>query len=194
MLVIEGEGRADVSLIEGTIQMTNIDDSALAGGNGNGAANQADAPQFRILAQYVKDLSFENPDAPASLRKSDEKPTTDVSIDVQARKGQEEEFEVELRMIVNSKRGEDVLFLFELVYAGIFVLKNIPEESLQPVLLIECPRLLFPFARNIVAETVRDGGLPPFMLDPIDFAALYRQQMEKAQSEAQAAQGAAQTQ
>ena len=75
MLVIEGEGRADVSLIEGTIQMTNIDDSALAGGNGNGAANQADAPQFRILAQYVKDLSFENPDAPASLRKSDEKPT-----------------------------------------------------------------------------------------------------------------------
>ncbi len=174
--------------------MTDIDDSAVAGSNGNGAANQADGPQFRILAQYVKDLSFENPDAPASLKKDESKPTTDVSIDVQARKGQDDEFEVELKMIVNSRRGDDVLFLFELVYAGMFILKNIPEESLQPVLLIECPRMLFPFARGIVANTVRDGGLPPFMLDPIDFSQLYRQQMDKAQEEAQAGQGATPTQ
>ncbi|TNE41629.1 MAG: protein-export chaperone SecB [Alphaproteobacteria bacterium] len=162
--------------------MTDIDSGAAQGNNG--AVNPEDAPQFRVLAQYIKDLSFENPGAPGSLRKSDEQPKTDVSIDVQARRGTEDEYEAEIKLNVSSKRGDETLFIIELVYAGVFVIKNIPEESLQPVLLIECPRLLFPFARNILANVARDGGFPPLMLDPIDFATLYRQQLAAAQAEA----------
>lgn len=172
--------------------MTDIESGIAAGSNGSGAVNPEEAPQFRVLAQYIKDLSFENPGAPGSLRSSDEKPKTDVAIDVQARRGQTDEYEAEIKLNVTSKREDDVLFIVELVYAGVFVIKNIPEESIQPVLLIECPRLLFPFARNILANVARDGGFPPLMLDPIDFSTLYRQQLAAAQENAdEASQGQA---
>jgi preprotein translocase subunit SecB len=167
--------------------MTNIDSGAPQGTNGAGAASPEEAPQFRVLAQYIKDLSFENPGAPASLRSGEEKPQTDVSIDVQARRGKEDEYEAEIKLNVSSKRGEEVLFIIEIVYAGVFMIKNVPEESLQPVLLIECPRMLFPFARNILANLARDGGFPPLMLDPIDFSSMYRQQLAAAQEKAQQA-------
>ena len=157
-----------------------------------GAGNPAEAPdlsqlpQFRVLGQYVKDLSFENPGAPNSLRPTGEGPKTDIGIDVQARRreGEEDQYEADLKLNISAKRGDEVLFIIELVYGGVFLLKNIPPESLQPALLIECPRLLFPFARQIVADVSKDGGFPPIMLDPIDFAALYRQQLEAAQKQA----------
>lgn len=156
-------------------------DAGAAAGN----VNEQELPQFRILAQYVKDLSFENPNAPESFRTGEDVPKTDVGIDVQARRRDEpDHFEAEIKLTISSKRGDTTLFIVELEYGGIFLIKNVVEESLQPVLLIECPRMLFPFARRIIADTVRDGGFPPMMLDPIDFAALYRAQLERAQQQA----------
>lgn len=162
-------------------------DAGAAAGN----VSEEDLPQFRILAQYVKDLSFENPNAPNSFRNGGDAPKTDVGIDVQARRREEQDhYEAEIKLTISSKRGDETMFIVELEYGGIFLIKNVVEESLQPVLLIECPRMLFPFARRIIADTVRDGGFPPMMLDPIDFAALYRAQLERAQQQAaQEAQG-----
>jgi len=145
------------------------------------------APRLSIAAQYIKDQSFENPGAPGSLTKSAKAPSIAVAIDVQVRRGVEPNYEVELKISVNAKQEENTVFLAELLYGGVFQLVNIPAESLQPVLLIECPRLLFPFARRIIADMTRDGGYPPLMLDNIDFATLYRQRMMQLQAEAEAA-------
>jgi preprotein translocase subunit SecB len=151
------------------------------GGNGNGEAlDQAGAPQIQVLAQYVKDLSFENPAAPMSLQ--GQKPALEVGVDVQARGLGVDQYEVLLRVRADAKSGTQTSFVCELAYAGVFMLKGIPAENMQPLLLIECPRLLFPFARRVVADTTRDGGFPPLLLDPIDFAALYRMQMARSQS------------
>jgi preprotein translocase subunit SecB len=159
---------------------------------GAGAAPQAQAapPQIQILAQYVKDLSFENPNAPQSLTAASEAPRIEVSVDVGARGMGQERFEIELRITAKAHRGETRAFVAEVLYAGLFALRNIPQEALQLVCLIECPRLIFPFARRILADATRDGGFPPLLLEPIDFAALYRQQEARAQ--AQAAQAPAQ--
>lgn len=166
--------------------MSDIDSSAIDnGGAQGGPVNPEDLPQFRILAQYIKDFSFENPGAPESLRPTQEQPQTDVGIDVQAKRREGDEYEATIRLNITSRREEEVSFLLELVYSGIFMVKNVPVESLQPVLLIECPRLLFPFLRRVVADITRDGGFAPLMLDPIDFAALYRSQMERAAAEQQ---------
>lgn len=174
--------------------MSDIDDSAIPGGQ-KGQADQVkpeDLPQFRILAQYIKDFSFENPNAPESMRPSEVQPTTDVGIDVQARRREGEEFEATIRLNITSRREDTVSFILELEYNGVFLIKNVPEESLQPLLLIECPRMLFPFLRRVVADITRDGGYPPLMLDPIDFAQLYRAQLENAaqQQQGQAAANA----
>lgn len=153
--------------------------------NGDAAAgDQAQGPTLRVLAQYTKDLSFENPNVPDSLRTDQEAPNVEVSLDVQARSLQEDNYESSITLRISSKRGETVAFLAELTYGGVFLIKGVPKENLQPILLIECPRLLFPFARAIISEAIRDGGFPPLMLEPIDFQALYRQRM--AQQEAQA--------
>ncbi len=157
----------------------------------SGAANpepSADAaPRLTIAAQYVKDQSFENPGAPGSLTKGAKVPMINVGIDVQVRRGAEPNYEVELKISVQAKQEEATVFLTELIYGGIFQLINIPADSLQPVLLIECPRLLFPFARRIIADMTRDGGYAPLMLDNIDFAQLYQQRMAQLQSQAEAA-------
>ncbi len=134
------------------------------------------APQVRVLAQYVKDLSFENPDSPNSLRGGLAAPNIDLSIDVQARKSAEDAYEVDLYIKAEAKRDGKVVFIGELKYGGLFQFVNIPAESLEPLLLIECPRTLFPFARRIMADITRDGGFPPLFIDPIDFASLYTQQ------------------
>jgi preprotein translocase subunit SecB len=134
----------------------------------------APAPNFQAVGQYIKDLSFENPGAPAGLT---ERPQIEFGIDVQARRGDDEHFEVELKLRVHAKSEQRQLFLLELAYAGLFRLQNIPEEAMQPVLLIQCPHMLFPFARRIVADIVRDGGMPPLMIEPIDFVALYQAKM-----------------
>jgi preprotein translocase subunit SecB len=139
-------------------------------------------PRIQIIGQYVKDLSFENPGAPASVV---QRPAIDLGVDLQARRRDIEHFEVELKLRVTAKAEEKTVFLLELVYAGLFHIQNVPEDILQQVLLIEGPHMLFPFARRIVADVVRDGGMPPLMIEPIDFAALFRAkaaELQKARS------------
>jgi preprotein translocase subunit SecB len=128
-------------------------------------------PNFQVVGQYIKDLSFENPGAPAGLT---ERPQIDFGVDVQARRGDDQHYEVELKLRVHAKSDTRQLFLLELAYAGLFRLQNIPEDAVQPVLLIQAPHMLFPFARRIVADVVRDGGMPPLMIEPIDFVALFQ--------------------
>lgn len=145
-------------------------------GTGNGMGNEGAGqggpqPRIQIVGQYVKDLSFENPGAPAAIT---QRPAIDLGVDLQARRMDGEHFEVELKLRVTAKNEEKPVFLLELVYGGLFQIQNVPEEVLQQVLLIEGPHMLFPFARRIVADVVRDGGMPPLMIEPIDFAGLFR--------------------
>jgi preprotein translocase subunit SecB len=140
-------------------------------------------PQLRILTQYVKDLSFENPSAPRTLGPLPEQPQIAVQVDVNVRRLSETDFEITLGVDVKARARDDTMFLVELQYAGLFRLENIPAESLEPMLLIECPRQIFPFARRIIADVTRDGGFPPLMIDPIDFVGLYQQRREAAAGE-----------
>lgn len=148
--------------------------------NGNGAPPEnAPLPQLNVLAQYIKDFSFENPNAPASLAPQQAQPAINIQINVGARNLAETEFEVTLSIEGKADSNGSVLFAFELAYAGVFRIQNVPQENLHPLVMIECPRLLFPFAREIVATSVRNGGFPPLMLDPVDFVGLYRQNMAR---------------
>jgi preprotein translocase subunit SecB len=143
----------------------------------NGADN---APQIGLIAQYVKDLSFENPNSPAIFQ-SQAQPRIDVQINVGTVVVAEDVHEVAMKLEVRAVGdGEITAFAVELVYAGLFGVRNVPAEQLQPFLYGEAPRLLFPFARRIIAETVRDGNFPPMLLDPIDFGAMYMQQLQQA--------------
>ncbi len=141
----------------------------------DGGAPQAPiGPGFRIVAQYVKDLSFENPKAPDSLR-VDGKPAIDMGVEMNAQGRPDGLFEVELRLTIKATTGGAMtVFNVELLYGGLFALQGVAEKDIEPLLLIECPRYLFPFAREIVGRATSDGGFyPPFMLDPIDFAGIY---------------------
>jgi preprotein translocase subunit SecB len=140
----------------------------------NGAQDDP-MPSLNALAQYTKDFSFENPNAPRSLTPQQNGPQISIQVNVNAKQIAEADFEVDLTLEGDAKTGEEVLFAFELTYAGIFRVRNIPQDQLHPVIMIECPRLLFPFARQMVADAVRNGGFPPLYIDPIDFVALYRQ-------------------
>jgi preprotein translocase subunit SecB len=152
--------------------------------NGNGAPADASLPpQLNVLAQYTKDLSFENPNAPASLAPQQQQPNINIQINVSANATAEHEFEVVLQVEGKADNAGSLLFSFELAYAGVFRVMNVPQENLHPLVMIECPRLLFPFAREIIATAVRDGGFPPLMLDPVDFVGLYRQNMERQAAE-----------
>ena len=144
----------------------------------NGSPAAATAPQLSVLAQYVKDLSFENPNAPQSLMPG-QQPQISIQINVDATPLSDNDIEVALRLEGKAEHEANLLFAFELTFAGVFRVQNVPQESLNAVVLIECPRLLFPFAREIVATAVRNGGFPPLLLDPFDFVALYRQKMEQ---------------
>jgi preprotein translocase subunit SecB len=145
-----------------------------------GAANPA--PQMKILGQYLKDLSFENPNAPQSLNTQANQPEISISVNVNARTISPTDFEVELHLDAKASHNDKVVFAAELLYAGVFRLENIPQEALHPVVLIECPRMLFPFARQVLADATRNGGFPPLMLDPIDFAAMYQKRLAQGQS------------
>ena len=148
--------------------------------NGNGTPPGAGAPpQLNVLAQYTKDLSFENPNAPGSLQQQGQPPQINIQINVSANNLSDTEFEVTLSVEGKAENAGKVMFSFELAYAGVFRIVNVPKENLHPLVMIECPRLLFPFAREIIATAVRDGGFPPLMLDPVDFVGLYRQNMER---------------
>jgi preprotein translocase subunit SecB len=151
---------------------------------GNGSSAPTNVPpgmenvRMQVLGQYVKDLSFENPGAPMSLSV---RPSIDLGVDLQAKRLDQERYEVEIKLRVSAKGEDKTLFLLELVYAGLLMIQNVPEEFLQQMLLIEAPHMLFPFARRVVADTIRDGGMPPLMIEPIDFAGLYRARMTEAQ-------------
>lgn len=161
----------------------------MAEGNGAPApqAQQGQGPQLNVLAQYIKDLSFENPNAPSSLQQSQQQPNINIQINVGADNLTPTDFEVSIKIDGKAEVAGKVLFSIELVYGGVFRIQGVPQESLHPFVMIECPRLLFPFAREIVANSVRNGGFPPLLLDPIDFVALYRQNMERAQGQPPAA-------
>ncbi len=145
--------------------------------NGGPGEDQAVQPQITVLAQYIKDLSFENPNAPRSLMTAGQQPQIGIQINVDAAPLSDTDVEVVLRLEGRAEIAGNVVFSFELAFGGVFRVANVPPESLNAMVLIECPRLLFPFAREIVFSTVRNGGFPPLMLDPIDFAGLYRQRM-----------------
>jgi preprotein translocase subunit SecB len=137
-------------------------------------AGAAAPQQLLINAQYIKDLSFENPRAPQSLMQQAGPPSVDINVDVNVQSIGPENYEVVLSIKAGAKAQEDTLFLVELAYAGIVTVRNVPQQMLGTVVLVEVPRLLFPFARNIIAETTRDGGFPPLMINPIDFSELAR--------------------
>lgn len=141
-------------------------------------------PSLNVVAQYVKDFSFENPRAPDSLRPKDGGPQIQVGVNVQSRQRSGVEFEVELKLEVSATQGDETVFHIELDYGGLFRVQNVPQQHLHPFVMIECPRLLFPFARQIVADAAVRGGFPPLMIDPIDFVALYQQYIQQVQSQA----------
>ena len=143
-------------------------------------AQQAQPPLL-VNLQYVKDLSFEVPHAPLIFGDMQTvQPEIGVKVNIHANPLKGSTFSVELQLNIDAKLGEKTAFILELVYGGVFTL-NVPDEHVQPMLLIECPRLLFPFARELVATAVRNGGFPPLLIDPIDFVGLYRQKMAQMQ-------------
>ena len=147
--------------------------------------NGATSPSLTILAQYTKDLSFENPGAPRSLQARDKAPAININVNVNANPLSDSDFDVVLTLNAEAKDGERVLFHTELVYGGVFRVTGFPQEHMLPLLFIECPRLLFPFARQIIADITRNGGFPPLMIDPIDFAQMFTQRMAEEQARAQ---------
>jgi preprotein translocase subunit SecB len=155
--------------------------------DGAGAAEAQSQVQAQVVGQYVKDLSFENPNIEKLFGGSTEPPNLQVEVNVAAKRAGEDLFEsaVELKAHATSKIG--TIYDFECVYAGMFRIKNIPEQMLEPFLLINCPTILFPFLRRLVADVTREGGFPPLLLDPIDFGALFmRRQKERAAAASEA--------
>jgi preprotein translocase subunit SecB len=144
--------------------------------------SQMPVPRIGVLTQYVKDFSFENPNAPRSMANA-QQPAINVNIGVEASPLSETDIEVTLRLDGKAEAQGMLLFGFELLYAGLFRIQNVPADSMQPTVMIECPRMLFPFAREIIATATRNGGFPPLLLEPIDFVGLYRQRLEAAQAE-----------
>jgi len=154
---------------------------------GNGGPTQPSAgaqtqPQLNVLGQYIKDFSFENPNAPRSLAPNQDQPAIQIQINVGVQQLADTDYEVSLKLDGKADSAGSVLFAFDLTFAGVFRIQNVPQETLQPIIMIECPRLLFPFAREIVATSVRNGGFPPLLLDPVDFVSLYQQRVAQMQS------------
>jgi preprotein translocase subunit SecB len=144
---------------------------------GAAATQPGTAPSMNLVGQYVRDLSFENPGAPGSIMAGGGNPAFNVSISVGVKKQTDELYAVELNLKAKANREETLLFNVELVYGGVFRLKNIPEAQLSGLLMVECPRLIFPFARQVLANVTQQGGFPPLMMEPVDFMAIYRQNL-----------------
>jgi preprotein translocase subunit SecB len=154
-------------------------------GNGGPAPSpsaQQTQAQLSVLGQYIKDFSFENPNAPRSLTPPQAQPAINIQINVGVQQLAQTDYEISLNLEGKAESSGTVLFAFDLTFAGVFRVQNVPAETLQPIVMIECPRLLFPFAREIVATSVRNGGFPPLLLDPVDFVALYQQRAAQTQS------------
>jgi preprotein translocase subunit SecB len=147
--------------------------------NGGSAEEPGAEPNLGVIAQYIKDFSFENPNAPHSLMQQQQQPQISIQINVNPNQLSNTDFEVELK----AELAEKVLFAFDLNYGGVFRLSNIPQENIGPLLMIECPRLLFPFARELIASAISNGGFPPLMLQPIDFVGLYQRRLADTQGQ-----------
>jgi preprotein translocase subunit SecB len=159
------------------------------GTNGSGAPGpetqtpEGNAPVFTVLVQYSKDFSFENPNAPGSLvQQQQTPPQIGIQINVNPRQLSATDYEVELKLEGKAEHSGNILFAFDLNYAGVFRMMNIPQESVGPLLMIECPRLLFPYAREIVSSAISNGGFPPLLLNPVDFVAMYQQKAAEMQA------------
>jgi preprotein translocase subunit SecB len=144
------------------------------------------AAELNVLGQYIKDLSFESPAAPQSLQGPGKNPQLKVGVNVNATSRPDDVFEVTLNLEVHAKHDAGIIYNVELIYGGLFRLRNVPPNLSQPVLFVDCPTLLFPFLRRVLADVTRDGGFPPLLLDPIDFGRLYAQNLARAQGQAQA--------
>jgi len=153
-----------------------------SGPNG-GPDPAAGGPGVRVLAQYIKDLSFENPLAPDSLRAGPAQPQIDLGVELNAMGRPDGFFDIELKLTARAMRENEAVFHIELVYGGLFQIVGVSEQDLEPVLMIECPRFLFPFARRIIADLTGEGGFPPFMLEPMDFAGIYASRRAAAQGQ-----------
>ena len=140
-------------------------------------------PRLQILTQYVRDLSFENIAAQKNAP-IEGKPEIKVQVNIDAQKRAEDRYEVALKVKVDSKVVDAQIFILELDYAGLFLIQNVPDDQLHALLMIECPRLIFPFVRRIVGDVSRDGGFPPLNLEMIDFMALYRNEVTRRQAAA----------
>lgn len=144
----------------------------------NAETDNNDEIQISIMGQYIKDLSFENPTPAQTLQKlATEQPSMNINVNLNAQKIADDIYEVDLKITATAKSGDDTAFVAELLYSGLFGIRNLPQEQLQPFLMVEAPRQIFPFARRILSDVTRDGGFPPLMLEPIDFAGLYHQQI-----------------
>jgi preprotein translocase subunit SecB len=160
----------------------------------NGAAQPQQAPSMQVLGQFIRDMSFENVSAQKG-KSMEGQPDINVQVGLDARKRQQDdhfEVAVKLNITAKAKGQEEPIFAMELDYAGVFAIKNVPENQLHPYLLIECPRMLFPFLRRIVSDVTRDGGFPPLNLENIDFVSLYRNEIAR-RAQAQQAQAATQS-
>jgi preprotein translocase subunit SecB len=144
---------------------------------GNGSGDSSGDPQVSILAQYIKDLSVENPSAP-QVYQWQVQPNVEVQFNINVQGLADDVHEVSLKVEVSARSENGVHFVVDLSYSGVFGLRNVPADALQPFLLVEAPRLIFPFARQIVADAVSNSGFPPLLLDPIDFAAAYMSQLQ----------------
>ncbi|WP_274423469.1 protein-export chaperone SecB [Chelativorans sp. YIM 93263] len=151
-------------------------------GAGEAKAGNGTPPSLNIITQYIKDLSFESPGAPRSLLNRKKAPAININVNVNANPLQEADYDVVLTLTARAEVEKEVLFNAELVYGGIFRIQNFPKEHMLPLLFIECPRLLFPFARQVIADATRNGGFPPLMIDPIDFAKMYQQRIAEEQA------------
>lgn len=134
---------------------------------------KAPTPSLQIRAQYIKDISFENPYAPQSLIAQNQRPNIDIGVELKAQKLQDDVFEVVVHLTARATVETNTMFLVELAYGGIFQINDIPEEHIERILMIDAPFIMFPFLRRIISDVTRDGGFPPLMLDPIDFNQLY---------------------
>ncbi len=144
---------------------------------GGAAATPGAGPALNLIGQYIRDLSFENPGAPGSILAGQGQPKFNVSINVGVKKQAEDIFAVELTLNARTERENSVLFSVELVYGGLFRIRNVAERDLAPVLMIQCPQLIFPFARQVLANVTQQGGFPPLLMDPVDFVQIYRQNL-----------------
>jgi preprotein translocase subunit SecB len=146
-------------------------------------------PSLSLIGQYIRDLSFESPGAPGSILLGQGNPSFSVGINVGVRKQADEVYAVEISLNAKADRDNAVLFNVELVYGGVYRIRNVPDQQLPQVLMIECPRLIFPFARQVLASVTQQGGFPPLMMEPVDFAQVYLQNVAQAQQQQQQQNG-----